>query len=120
MKLIFEKSVSGRGMQYLPACDVEEVALPASLVRAEAPKLPEISETALSRHYTELNKQIGIAEGLKEDEYTADSWAKMEAALADAIAARESKDQAVVDALNAEAARPGALFFEIVEVKPLG
>ena len=33
MKLIFEKSVAGRGMQYLPGCDVEEVALPASLVR---------------------------------------------------------------------------------------
>ena len=30
------------------------------------------------------------------------------------------EDQAVVDALTADAARPGALFFEIVEVKPLG
>lgn len=30
------------------------------------------------------------------------------------------EDQAVVDALTAEVARPGALFFEIVEVKPLG
>ena len=30
------------------------------------------------------------------------------------------EDQAVVDALNADAARPGAMFFEIVEVKPLG
>ena len=30
MKLIFEKSVEGRGMQYLPACDVKDVALPAS------------------------------------------------------------------------------------------
>ena len=37
MKLIFERSVSGRGMQYLPESDVEEVALPASLVRTEAP-----------------------------------------------------------------------------------
>ena len=27
MKLIFEKSVAGRGMQYLPKCDVEEVAM---------------------------------------------------------------------------------------------
>ena len=64
MKLIFEKSVAGRGMQYLPQCDVEEVALPASLVRAEAPKLPEISETDLSRHYTELNKRVhGVNSG---------------------------------------------------------
>ena len=30
------------------------------------------------------------------------------------------EDQAVVEALNADVARPGALFFEIVEVKPLG
>ena len=58
MKLIFEKSVAGRGQQYLPACDVEEVALPASLVRENAPKLPQISETDLSRHYTELNKRV--------------------------------------------------------------
>ena len=56
MKLVFERSVPGRGQQYLPACDVEEVAMPASLVRTSAPKLPEISENDLSRHYTELNK----------------------------------------------------------------
>lgn len=29
-------------------------------------------------------------------------------------------DQAVVDALNAEVGRPGAMFYEIVEVRPLG
>ena len=64
MKLIYEKSVAGRGMQYLPPCDVEEVALPAALVRAEVPKLPEISETDLSRHYTELNKRVhGVNSG---------------------------------------------------------
>ena len=64
MKLIFEKSVTGRGMQYLPGCDVEEVALPAGLVRETAPALPEISETDLSRHYTELNKRVhGVNSG---------------------------------------------------------
>ena len=64
MKLIFEKSVAGRGMQYLPECDVEAVALPASLKRSAAPKLPEISETDLSRHYTELNKRVhGVNSG---------------------------------------------------------
>ena len=64
MKLIFEKSVAGRGMQYLPQCDVEEVSLPASLVREQAPKIPEISETDLSRHYTELNKRVhGVNSG---------------------------------------------------------
>ena len=58
MKLIFEKSVPGRCMQYLPACDVEEVALPENLMRQTAPKLPQLSETDLSRHYTELNKNV--------------------------------------------------------------
>lgn len=58
MKLIFEKSVPGRGMQYLPTCDVATVSMPAGLERREKPKLPELSETDLSRHYTELNKQV--------------------------------------------------------------
>ena len=58
MKLIFEKSVPGRGMQYLPACDVATVSMPAGLERREKPKLPQISETDLSRHYTELNKNV--------------------------------------------------------------
>ena len=54
MKLIFEKSVKGRHSSILGKCDVEYAALPESLARAEAPALPEISETDLSRHYTEL------------------------------------------------------------------
>ncbi|MBQ4610768.1 MAG: aminomethyl-transferring glycine dehydrogenase subunit GcvPB [Clostridia bacterium] len=54
MKLIFEKSVKGRGSSILGKCDVEYAALPETLRRAEAPALPEISETDLSRHYTEL------------------------------------------------------------------
>ena len=58
MKLVFEKSVPGRGMQYLPACDVATVSMPAGLERREKPKLPELSETDLSRHYTELNKNV--------------------------------------------------------------
>ena len=33
MKLIFEKSASGRGSAYLPPCDVECSALPESLCR---------------------------------------------------------------------------------------
>ncbi len=51
-------------MQMLPECDVELVSLPEDLVRAEAPRLPEISETDLSRHYTELNKRVhGVNSG---------------------------------------------------------
>ena len=64
MKLIFEKSVPGRGMDYLPKCDVAEVSLPEHLIRPVAPKLPEMSETDLARHYTELNKQVhGVNSG---------------------------------------------------------
>ncbi len=58
MKLIFEKSVPGRGTTMLGKCDVEAVALPAELCRQEAPALPEISETDLSRHYTELCQKV--------------------------------------------------------------
>ncbi|MBQ0038116.1 MAG: aminomethyl-transferring glycine dehydrogenase subunit GcvPB [Clostridiales bacterium] len=58
MKLIFEKSVPGRGMTLLPKCDVPEVKLPGELVRDAAPALPEISETDLSRHYTELCQHV--------------------------------------------------------------
>ena len=58
MKLIFEKSVTGRRCTILPACDVESVSLPASLRRETKPTLPEMSETDISRHYTELCKQV--------------------------------------------------------------
>ena len=58
MKLIFEKSVPGRRCTILPACDVESVSLPDSLQRDEKPALPEMSETDISRHYTELCKQV--------------------------------------------------------------
>ena len=64
MKLIFERSVSGRHLDLMPACDVELVELPAALKREAAPHLPEVSETELSRHYTELNKRVhGVNSG---------------------------------------------------------
>ena len=58
MKLIFEKSVKGRKCDILPKCDVEAVQLPEGLRREVAPRLPEMSETDVSRHYTELCKQV--------------------------------------------------------------
>ena len=58
MKLIFEKSVSGRRCTILPACDVAPVSLPASLRRETKPALPEMREPDISRHYTELCKQV--------------------------------------------------------------
>lgn len=47
--------------------------------------------------YSALQKQIAIAEGLKSGEYTADSFAKVTAALANAKNALKSKDQTVVN-----------------------
>ena len=58
MKLIFEKSASGRKCSILPKCDVETVELPKELRREVKPALPEMSETDISRHYTELNHRV--------------------------------------------------------------
>ncbi|HCK87531.1 MAG TPA: aminomethyl-transferring glycine dehydrogenase subunit GcvPB [Erysipelotrichaceae bacterium] len=62
MKTLFERSVSGRHCTILPACDVPEMT-PAEQ-REEALHLPELSETDISRHYTELAKQtFGVNDG---------------------------------------------------------
>jgi glycine dehydrogenase subunit 2 len=58
--LIFEKSVSGRKTDLLPACDVPELdlgsAIPAGFLRAQSPELPEVSEVDTVRHFTALSK----------------------------------------------------------------
>ncbi|MBQ5951958.1 MAG: aminomethyl-transferring glycine dehydrogenase subunit GcvPB [Lachnospiraceae bacterium] len=64
MKLIFERSVSGRGTRYLPDCDVPVTELDSRFLREKAPALPEISENDLCRHYTELEKRAyGVNDG---------------------------------------------------------
>lgn len=64
MKLLFERSRTGRKMSYVPACDVAEVAFDSALLRGSAPRLPEISEVDLGRHYTKLAKQThGVNDG---------------------------------------------------------
>ena len=65
MKLSFEKSVPGRGCSILPECDVP-VVLPDGYLRENAPKLPELSENDISRHYTEL---AGRAHGVNDGFY---------------------------------------------------
>lgn len=63
MKLIFERSVPGRGQTLVPPCDVPAYSLRAPL-RADAPRLPEISEIDMSRHYTALAKRAhGVNSG---------------------------------------------------------
>ena len=64
MKLIFEKSVNGRSCTILPKCDVKEVTLNEDLRRGESLNLPQLSETDISRHYTELCKNVyGVNDG---------------------------------------------------------
>ncbi len=64
MMLIFEKSRSGRGLSMLPPCDVK-IKLPDEEDMRKLPlHLPEISETDISRHYTEIEKKAqGINNG---------------------------------------------------------
>ncbi len=63
MKLIFEKSLPGRGQSIFPDCDVP-VKLPKSAKRNSQPRLPEISENEMGRHYTELAKRAhGVNDG---------------------------------------------------------
>lgn len=63
--------------------------------------------------YTELNKQIAIAESLKEADYTAESWAAMLEKLEAAIEARKSDDQDVVDKAARELAAAIAALVKI-------
>ena len=58
MKLIFEKSVKGRGCSILPPCDVDPSPLGEELLRKSELMLPEMSETDISRHYTQLCKRV--------------------------------------------------------------
>ncbi|MBQ6223185.1 MAG: aminomethyl-transferring glycine dehydrogenase subunit GcvPB [Solobacterium sp.] len=62
MKTLFERSVTGRHCTILPACDVPECT--PEVTRKSEMRLPELSETDISRHYTELAKQtFGVNDG---------------------------------------------------------
>jgi glycine dehydrogenase subunit 2 len=64
MKLIFERSRDGRSCDILPECDVPVVSVNEKLKRKKKLHLPEMSETGISRHYTELMKQtFGVNDG---------------------------------------------------------
>jgi glycine dehydrogenase subunit 2 len=64
MELIFEKSRPGRRAATLPRYDLPRVEVPAELRRAEAPRLPELAEPELVRHFTELStRNFGIDNG---------------------------------------------------------
>ena len=64
MNLIFEVSRPGHRVSLLPKCDVPEAALPKGLQREKAPRLPEVAETDISRHYTKLSRRThGVNNG---------------------------------------------------------
>ncbi len=56
MKLIFERSMPGRGTAYVPDLDVPEAA-PDFAQRERKLRLPELPEVQVDRHYTELAKE---------------------------------------------------------------
>jgi glycine dehydrogenase subunit 2 len=64
MRLIFEQSTNGRGCELLPECDVPVVSVASGFKRSKELNLPEVSETEISRHYTQLMKRtFGINDG---------------------------------------------------------
>ena len=56
----------------------------------------------LAPNYETLNYAIDMAEGLDEDDYTAESWAALAAALEAAMDARTARSQAEIDAALAD------------------
>jgi glycine dehydrogenase subunit 2 len=64
-KLIYERSQSGRRASSLPRHDLPVPEVPTELARAAPPRLPEVSEPELVRHFTELStRNFGIDTGL--------------------------------------------------------
>ncbi len=63
-KLIYERSRAGRRAASLPRHDLPRVDVPAGLARSRPPRLPEVSEPELVRHFTELStRNFGIDTG---------------------------------------------------------
>jgi glycine cleavage system P protein (glycine dehydrogenase) subunit 2 len=64
VKLIYEKSQAGRTAYSLPRHDLPPASVPERLRRQRPPRLPEIAEPDLLRHFTELSsRNYGIDTG---------------------------------------------------------
>jgi glycine dehydrogenase subunit 2 len=64
VKLIYEKSQSGRRGLAIPKPDLPVPEVPAELARKEPPRLPELAEPEVLRHFTELStRNFGIDTG---------------------------------------------------------
>src|SRR5947208_1005959 len=63
-KLIYERSQAGRRASSLPRHDLPVPEVPPELARAAPPRLPEVAEPELVRHFTELStRNFGIDTG---------------------------------------------------------
>jgi len=64
MELIYEQSRPGRRASTLPRYDLPPADVPGELRRAEPPRLPELAEPEVVRHFTALsNRNFGIDNG---------------------------------------------------------
>ena len=64
MKLLYEKSRPGRRGATLPRLDLPAGEVPRELRRAQPPRLPELAEPELLRHFTELStRNFGVDTG---------------------------------------------------------
>lgn len=64
MKLVFEKGAEGRHLSVLPNCDVPAFTPEGSMLRSSKPRLPHMSETEISRHYTQMaGRTHGVNDG---------------------------------------------------------
>jgi len=64
MKLIYEKSQAGRRGIGIPKPDLPVPAVPPELARQEPPRLPELAEPEVMRHFTALStRNFGIDTG---------------------------------------------------------
>ncbi len=62
--LIFERSKPGRSACSLPRYELPQAKVPAALARAEAPRLPELAEPDLARHFSALaERNFGVDSG---------------------------------------------------------
>ncbi|MDL2249011.1 aminomethyl-transferring glycine dehydrogenase subunit GcvPB, partial [Tyzzerella sp. OttesenSCG-928-J15] len=64
MKLLFEYSDHNLPSPYLTQLDTPKAELPKGLAREKALRFPNVSETELSRHFSELEQQVfGVNDG---------------------------------------------------------
>ena len=64
MELIYEKSQAGRRAGRVPSLRLAGPEVPARLARKEPPRLPELAENEIVRHFTNLaDRNFGIDTG---------------------------------------------------------